>query len=87
MTTYRAQLAKNADGTWRLFVVLPGRVADWPTEEFGTAEIPTVEARAEALEMLGYEAPAGAVTWDWAEDVDDDGSVLLMAATEVRKAG
>ncbi|MGW3045837.1 DUF6303 family protein [Kitasatospora sp. NPDC001159] len=86
MTTYRATFAKGPKGTWHLFVVLPGSVADWPTEEFGTTDIPTVEARAEALDVLGYEttAPAGAIVWDWHEDVADDGSVILLAGTEVR---
>ncbi|MFJ7280951.1 DUF6303 family protein [Kitasatospora sp. NPDC098663] len=86
MTTYRATFAQGQHGTWHLFVALPGNVADWPTEEFGTKTIPTVEARAEALGVLGYEttAPAGAIVWDWHEDVADDGQVMLLAGTNVR---
>ena len=87
--TYRANLAPGSTGHWRLFVALPGRVADWPTHEFGTTAVPSRSARAEALASLGYQttAPAGAVEWDWCEDAadydNDDSAVILMASADV----
>lgn len=80
--TYRTTLSRGPHGNWRMFVALPGLVADWPTEEFG-AGVPTIDARAAALAGLGYEItdPDG---WTWCEDTADDGGVILMAGTEVR---
>ncbi|WP_354641981.1 DUF6303 family protein [Kitasatospora camelliae] len=85
MTTYRVVLAQGPRGNWRLFVALPGRVANWPTEEFAGAAIPSVSARAAALERLGYRLPDGS-SWDWDEDADDAGGVVLLAGAQVRPA-
>ncbi|NUP17090.1 MAG: hypothetical protein HOZ81_13475 [Streptomyces sp.] len=92
MSTLRALLTKSPSDTWRMFVALPGIVADWPTHEFGTRQIPDASARAEALAGLGYEIPGGTaldgtpyvLVWDWIEDTDDDGTVVLLASAEVR---
>lgn len=92
MSTHRAILTKNPESTWRLFIALPGRVNQWPTHEFGTREIPTAAARADALTSLGYEIPNGTalddspytLVWEWTEDADSDGTVLLLASAEVR---
>lgn len=85
MTTYRVTLAQGPHGNWRLFVALPGRVANWPTEEFTGTDIPSVSAREAALERLGYHLPDGSF-WDWCEDRDDADRVVLLAGTEVRQA-
>ncbi|WP_354641088.1 DUF6303 family protein [Kitasatospora camelliae] len=85
MTTYRVVLAQGPRGNWRLFVALPGRVADWPTEEFAGTAIPSVSARAAALGRLGYRLAAGAF-WGWDEDSDTAGGVILLAGAEVQPA-
>ena len=82
-TTYQATLSRGPHGHWRLFVVLPGRVADWPSEEFTGEAIPTVYARAAVLEELGYETVDD--EWHWTEDTAHDGSVALLAGHTVRR--
>ncbi|MFF0297737.1 DUF6303 family protein [Kitasatospora sp. NPDC004614] len=83
--TYRTVLSSRGGDSWRLFVALPGRVADWPDAEFPGAAIPTIRDRDAALEELGYRLAAGA-DWDWWEDTDTDGRVTLLASTWARPA-
>lgn len=80
---FHTTLAKGPHGNWRMFVCLPGNVADWPTEEFAGDAIPTVDGRSAVLGEWGYEIadPDG---WTWCEDTAADGSVILMAGTKVR---
>ncbi|MFJ8442280.1 DUF6303 family protein [Kitasatospora griseola] len=79
-SAYRTVLSSRGGKSWRLFVALPGRVADWPEAEFPGAGIPTVDDRVAALEGLGYRLAAGA-DWDWCEDAGTDGRVTLLAST------
>ncbi|MGW4381092.1 DUF6303 family protein [Kitasatospora sp. NPDC004531] len=82
---YRAVLSSRGGTSWRLFVALPGRVADWPEAQFPGAGVPTVRDREAALEGLGYRLAAGA-DWDWCEDDGTDGRVTLLASTLARPA-
>ncbi|MER6782722.1 MULTISPECIES: DUF6303 family protein [unclassified Streptomyces] len=75
---------------WRLYVVVLGSQAPWPTYTFAGGAVPTVQERSQALASLGYAVTDGG-EWSWGEDqeqADDPASpVLLIAATDVAPAG
>ncbi|MGW3623202.1 DUF6303 family protein [Streptomyces sp. NPDC000880] len=88
--TFTAQMAASwTSGRWRLYVVLPGPVSQWPEYHFGGAAVPTVQERSRALNALGY-AFTDDTEWDWIEDIapgDDPASpVRLIASITVREA-
>ncbi|MFH8387728.1 DUF6303 family protein [Kitasatospora sp. NPDC018058] len=92
-TTYRAQITLRPGVGWVLFVMVPGRVADWPTQDFLTIDgrPPTIADRSRALESLGYRLADPAAAWEWVETQDGaecapqtgDAPVNLSAAVTV----
>lgn len=84
---FTAQMSERG-GRWCLYVILRGRVGEWPHHWFiGGGPVPTFTQRADALAVLGFEAVPGAL-WEWAEgsaDPDDPASpIVLIAAVRVR---
>ncbi|WP_149826915.1 DUF6303 family protein [Streptomyces tailanensis] len=95
----RAQISERCCGTtapektagpcWQLFVVMTGRVGDWPVFTWPTSTpVPTVEERAAALISLGYRLADGG-EWEWCEDTTPayhphPVRVVLMAAADIR---
>ncbi|MFD3944076.1 DUF6303 family protein [Streptomyces sp. NPDC058579] len=86
--TITAHLTGRND-RWRLYVLLPGPVADWPEYDLGSGEMPTVRERSRALNALGYVFTDGA-EWRWTETTlwpnDPDARAYLIASVEVREA-
>lgn len=75
----RAQMSVRCCGTtapertagpcWQLFVVITGRVSEWPVFTWPTSpDVPTVESRTAALASLGFALADGA-EWEWTEDL------------------
>ncbi|MEU9699422.1 DUF6303 family protein [Streptomyces sp. NPDC047981] len=87
-TTITAHLTSRHD-RWRLFVLLPGPVADWPEHDLGTGDVPTIRERSRALNALGYVFTDDA-EWSWTEPTlrpnDPDARAYLIASIEVREA-
>ncbi|MFF4754143.1 DUF6303 family protein [Streptomyces sp. NPDC002514] len=75
-------------GEWELYVVTDGTTLEWPEHSFErTAPVPTVQERADALALLGYAVPDGAV-WEWQEIPDGAmDRVELLASVDVRPMG
>ncbi|MFE9481888.1 DUF6303 family protein [Streptomyces spororaveus] len=75
---------------WQLYVAMTGLVSEWPTHTWPpTAEIPTLDERAEALTDLGFTLPEGA-EWEWTEHTGPDyhphpARVLLLCSAKVRQ--
>ncbi|MGW6567801.1 DUF6303 family protein [Streptomyces sp. NPDC054975] len=86
--TITAHLTGRND-RWRLYVILPGPVADWPEYDLGAGEVPTVRERSRALNALGYVFTDGA-EWRWTETTlwpnDPAARAYLIASIEVREA-
>ncbi|MFI9367010.1 DUF6303 family protein [Kitasatospora sp. NPDC053057] len=88
--TYRAQLVSNQPDNpgWRLFVMVPGRVADWPEAAWSTGNPPTIQQRGVALEDMGFQYATGAPEWDWCEtqpwEDDPHAVVKLCSVAHVR---
>ncbi|CBG72642.1 conserved hypothetical protein [Streptomyces scabiei 87.22] len=80
---------KTAGPCWQLFVVMTGRVDDWPVFTWPTsAPVPPVEERTAVLAALGYRLSDDA-EWEWCEDATSayhphPVRVSLMAAAQVR---
>ncbi|MGW0314721.1 DUF6303 family protein [Streptomyces flavidovirens] len=80
--------ARTAGPCWQLFVVMIGRVDDWPVFTWSTSpQAPTVEERAAALASLGFALAADA-EWEWCEDTTPEYHlhpvrVVLMAAAQI----
>ncbi|MEU4271276.1 DUF6303 family protein [Streptomyces sp. NPDC026092] len=87
-TTITAHMSNRQD-RWRMYVVLPGPVSQWPEYDLGPGEVPTVRERSRALNALGYTF-TGDPDWRWTESSvwpDDPASaVRLIASIEVREA-
>ncbi|MDX3549657.1 DUF6303 family protein [Streptomyces europaeiscabiei] len=95
----RAQISQRCCGTtapektagpcWQLFVVMTGRVDEWPVFTWPTsAPAPTVDERTAALAALGYRL-AEDDGWEWCEDTTPayhahPVRVALMAAADIR---
>ncbi|WOT34254.1 DUF6303 family protein [Streptomyces coeruleorubidus] len=95
----RAQITMRCCGTtapertagpcWQLFVVMIGRVDDWPVYTWPTSpQAPTVEERAAELALLGF-ALAEDAEWEWCESTTPEyhphpEQVELMAAAQIR---
>jgi hypothetical protein len=91
--TYRAQLVSaGLDGPgWKLFIVLPGRVSNWPEATWSARNVPSVQRRAEALTDMGYALADAGAGWQWAEtqtwEEDPGAPVELTAVAMVTPVG
>ncbi|MFI1183344.1 DUF6303 family protein [Streptomyces sp. NPDC020799] len=80
----------TAAARWKLYVSLPGSVADWPEHRWPTSHrhtVPTPAERAEVLASLGWQVAPGE-RWEWFEDAGADfhghpAGVDLMASVQV----
>lgn len=85
---FTAQMSRSLDGShWRIYVVVLGST-EWPSIPMREPKgvIPTVTARAAALEELGFRTQSELPEWEW-EELDSLGDldvpVELFATTTV----
>ncbi|MEV8476564.1 DUF6303 family protein [Streptomyces sp. NPDC051173] len=80
----------TAAARWKVFVSLPGSVANWPEHRWPASRrytVPTPAERAGALASLGWQVAPGE-TWGWSEDAGADfhghpAGVDLLASVQV----
>lgn len=83
---------------WKLYVAVPGNVADWPERVWSrqaAGRPPAIEARLAALAEMGFElADVGGrpptdfdpgELWEWQEKANIDDTVGLFASARVRR--
>ncbi|MFD8146090.1 DUF6303 family protein [Streptomyces sp. NPDC059708] len=78
-----AHLGRKADGTWLLWVALPGLASNrQPSTTLGTGDGPSVAVRTAALAGLGFEPARPGQAWSW-EEVEPGRCVELVGTMPV----